>query len=499
MSIPTRSFDQVLRRTLANFRTSFPGWPLGSKRFLGRSARAVALTAWGGQKHAEDLDRDIVPSRDSSDDALSAWAEELGLPDGQGGYGRLKATTASGGEATLTGEKGTSYPNGALATAEDGTTIVQLDGVVAISGSPPGFGSVTGKFVAVTTGMAGNLPVGTVLSWQNPPAGADETFTLTSPLEGAIDLEDNPRVYARIVSALQDPRRGGSASDYRFWSEEGGAYAAFIYPKRDGTGTVDVVVVMAGSGQARAPSQDRLDEIADIILAAHPAGIETVNVYAPNMPNDAGHVVRVRVTPFASKYAFDWDSGASGYSVDTYTAGAPATLKLNTLAPASLKAAIDAYVGLTSPSAPRLQVLSTGSVINAPIRAVAWSDGGGKTTLTLETVPTGWVAPTAGDAIYAYGPVVATIAAGELALCDALGPSRVSGYGDDLVPWSDELTISGIIQVAENAIDSDGAKLIAEVLEGGATIDGSAADVTGSDNTDDPPELLYLSHIAVTP
>ena len=121
-----------------------------------------------------------------------------------------------------------------------------------------------------------------------------------------------------------------------------------------------------------------------------------------------------------------------------------------------------------------------------------------KLTLTLETVPDTWITPTVGDTVYSYGPVVATIAAGQLALVDSLGPSRVSGYGDAITPWFDTLSISSISAVAEEAIDSDGAYLIEKVPVGQCTIDGVAADVQADDNTPNSPELLFASQIAVT-
>jgi hypothetical protein len=137
--------------------------------------------------------------------------------------------------------------------------------------------------------------------------------------------------------------------------------------------------------------------------------------------------------------------------------------------------------------------------MNPAVQALAWADAAGKTTLTLQNpLPVGWAPPGVGDTIYAYGGAVDIIARGELAMCDALGPSRVGGFADPLAPWPDTLTISGLIRVAEDAIDTDGAKLIAEVLPGGATIDGAALDVQGSDNTVNGPELLFLKAVAIT-
>lgn len=488
------------QRAIAFTRTSFDGaYPLGPRRFLGRLARALALLLWQLQKSLEDLSKDIVPSSESSTDALSAWAALLGLPDGEGGYGRRKARAASGGVATLTGEKGTFYPAGTTATAEDGTTQIELVDDVTIPGSGSGSGSATGEFVAVEAGSSGNLEVGTVCTWESAPTGADPTFTLTSALDDGEDLEDNPTVYARIVSRLQNPPRGGAAADYRFWATVSSVLSVYVYPKRSGTGTVDVVIVEGGSGQGRIPAESVRLEAEATIEDAMPVDVEDVNVLVPNMPNSEGLAVRLRVTSSKSDYDFDFDDGGTAMAVGSYTAGPPAQIVLSGLAPDALKDAIDAYIANPNTvSAPRLQVVSTGVAINEPIRAVAWSDGGGNTTLTLESVPDNWESPTAADKIYAYGPVVATIAAGVVALCDSLGPSNVSGFADPRQPWEDSLTISGIKAVAENAIDTDGTKLIGKVLVGGATIDGAEADVQPDDSTTDGPKMLYLKSVAVT-
>lgn len=498
-NLPSKTLDQIVRRGTGLFRAAFSGLPMGTKRFLGRTARAVARNLWGLHKSIEDIDADIVPSSKTSDDILSGWAELLGLPDGEGGYGRLKPKAASGGAATLTGVLGTVYGDALTATADDGSTQIQLSGAVTIVGTPPGFGSVPAVFVAVTKGTVSNLPKGTVCTWDNPPAGADATFTLTADMSGGLDTEDNPSVFGRIVSRLQTPPRGGVSEDYREWLENAvGVASVYLYPRRSGTGTVDIVIVGGGTGAARVPSDATRQAAADDIDAARPVAAESADVLLPSIAA-TGRLVRVRVIPAATKYAFDWDDTGGTYTVDLYAAGPPATLRLNTLAPDSLKAAIDTYkASPTTEPKPRLQVLSTGSVVNASIGCVDYADAGGKTTLTLDTVTSAWTTPTVGDAVYAYGPVVATIAVGIVALCDSLGPSRASGFADEFTSWPDELTISGLSSIAEIAIDSDGTKLIDKVLDGGVTIDGAATDVQGTDDTVDGPELLYLRAVAVT-
>jgi Baseplate J-like protein len=479
---------------------------MGLKKFLGRTSRAVGLSVWQLQKSVEDVDQDIVPSPQSSTDALSSWAFLLGLPDGGGGFGRLLPTTASGGLAQLTGIIGAVYPDGTVAVAEDGTTLVELSGAVTIPGPGTGYGSVQGVFVAVTAGTVGNLPVGTVCTWQSAPAGADPTFTLTAPLGGGTDAEDNPSVYARILARLQTPPRGGVAEDFRLWAGAvPGIVGVYVYPRRGGTGTVDLVITAGGSGQGRKPSAAQQAEAQTAVDTQRPVGADQANVLLPYMPNGAGHLVRVRVNPSSSKYNFDWDDTVGGpFTVFSYAPGPPAVLTMQPLAPVSLTAAVANYLAGVGPK-PRLQVLSSGPPgsnipVNLPVGVVAAANDlvNNRTALTLDTAPEGWFAPTAGDTVYAYGPVVAAIASDILAYVDALGPSRVSGYADALTPWYDTIAISGLIAIAQTAVDVDGTALVREVPPGLATIDGVAVDVRGSDNAPGTPELLYVSHIAVT-
>jgi hypothetical protein len=497
MSLPTKTLDQLVARAVAHLRTSFKGMPLGQRFFLGREARAFGLLAWGLHKAVEDADVDSVPSSKMSTDRLSDWAFQLGLPDGQGGFGRLLPTPASGGLATLTGVNGTVYADGLTATAEDGTTRVKLSGAQTVPGSPPGFGQVTGaNIVAVTPGSVGNLPEGTTLTWDSPPTGADATFALTGPLSKGTDLEDNPGAYARIVARLQTPPRGGVSEDVRVWGTVEGVAQVYVYPRRGGTGTVDAVIAAGGSGQGRVPSTSVLDAAQTSFDAERPVASERVTAIFPYAPNGRGHSVDIRVTPSSGRYSFDWADGGTPMVVASYTPGPPAKITMVGALPAALTNAIDAFLA-GSAVAPRVQVLSTGNPVNPGIRAVAYNAGA--KTITLETVPSTWTAPTGADLVYAYGPVVATIAAGILALTDSLGPSRASGFGDPITPWRDTLTISGITGVAEDAIDTDGTQLIGEVPVGDATIDGVAADVEGIDDglSAHGPELLYLTHVAV--
>lgn len=497
MALPTRTLDQLISRALGHFRTSFPGFPMGFKKFLGRTARGLGKVVWGLHKALEDLDADIVPSASMSTDLLTDWAFNLGLPDGEGGFGRLKATISSGGAASLTGVKATVYPDGDTATAEDGVTQIALSGSVTIPGSAPGFGSVDAVFVSVTTGEDANLPIGTVCTWDSPVSGADDTFTLTAPLQGAIDSETNPSVFQRILQRLQNPPRGGTSEDIEFWATVDGVDGIYIYPRRGGTGTVDVVITTAGTGQARRPSVSLLADVQDAFDNNRPVASERITAIAPYMPNSSGHQVIVEVTP-TSKYPFDWDDRGGSYFVDDYDgAASPPTITFDTAIPASLKAAIDAYTNGTG-EAPRIHVISDTSVFNKAIEVVAYDVT--ETILDLGDIDPEWVAPTLLDGtepIHAYGPVVESIGDSIVELVDSLGPSKSSGFADESITWSDKLTVSAITAIAEEAADSDGTEFLDEVPVGGVTIDGSAADLTPDDVDNNNPEILYLSHVLV--
>src|SRR5262249_50787974 len=152
-------------------------------------------------------------------------------------------------------------------------------------------------------------------------------------LQGGEDEETNPAVYARIVQRLQTPPRGGMAEDYRLWVQTVGNFIVYVYPRRSGTGTTDLVVAVKASGQARSTGVTGSISAIEAALAARvPTGaINSFHVFAPYMPNGAGHVLRVRVKPFAPKYAFDWGADVDWsvtpplpFNVFTYTAGPPA-------------------------------------------------------------------------------------------------------------------------------------------------------------------------------
>src|SRR5439155_21988848 len=110
MALPLPDLDTIVRENTAFFRRRFPGRDVGTESFLGKAAAAVAMSILGLQKSALVIDRDAVPSDRSSSEALESWAFALGVPSNAGGFGRNRATLATGGQGLCAGNHGTVFP-----------------------------------------------------------------------------------------------------------------------------------------------------------------------------------------------------------------------------------------------------------------------------------------------------------------------------------------------------------------------------------------------------
>lgn len=515
MPITVPSLDSVVAAALAFYRNRFTSRDLGLEAFLGKLSRAEAMLFLQFMQAVTAADADACPNPKSSTAALDLWATTLGVPSStSGAYGRKGATNGTGGTAPVTGTAATSIPDGSLLTAADGSTIVKLNNAgspLVLSGTS-GSGSATGTFDSVTTGTVGNLPANSVLTWQSPPAGLDATVTLTKAISGGIDSETNAQLLARILARLQTPPKGCTSSDFRTFAEaQSGIVRAYPYPLRGGLGTVHIVLTASGSGTARKPTSAQQTTVDSAIngTSSIPA-LRTVTIqgYKSLIPYTVatGMTIRVRLLPFKPKYAFDWDDTAGTYTVSAYAAGPPATITLSGALPATLMAAVDAG------SKPRLQICSTGtspsSAPATPFQVGVTAYNSGSRVLTLDTLPSNFVAPNINDSIYAGGPMVSQIASSILAYVDGLGPAR-GNYADANDAWFDTVYAAKIVQLCLDAVDGDGTPFARNFFYVFSTPQclisynggGSAfQDVAAQDTTANGPELLYLKSggIAVT-
>lgn len=104
-----------------------------------------------------------------------------------------------------------------------------------------------------TTGIIGNLPVGTVLNIANPLDGIPSTATVTEiKIEGSED-EETENYRKRVLYKFKNKAQGGSAIDYYLWATEvSGIVDALPYIISDGI--VSLYLIADGSGLNRSPS-----------------------------------------------------------------------------------------------------------------------------------------------------------------------------------------------------------------------------------------------------
>jgi hypothetical protein len=470
------------QQALSFLRSRFTNRGSSPAQFLGKIGFAWAMGLFGVQRTLEAIDKDSPPQQGSSLLGLQTWGTISGIPSNQGGYGQNGAEPSSGGLAPVTGTSGTVVSAGQQLLAPDGVTVIELDADVTIP--------ATGSFSAVTAGSAGNLPISAVLTWETPPAGCDPTVTLSAALTGGDDVETPQSLFTRIADHWQQPPKGGANIDYKTWAEEiDGVEEAFVYPRRQGTGTVDVVVVGPGSGTGRIPS----DSVIDAVTAAYgsanigggeaPTDVDGINVYAPEMPASAALSIKASVF-LQPNYSWDWDDTGGTWTVAGYSAGGP-TVTLSATMDPTLKAAVDAG------DEPLIQVIvtTTGFPVVPEQRRVLSYDVT-QTILTLDSAFT--VGPQNGDQVVAGAYAAPLIAQAMLAFVDSLGPSRISGYADSVNVWQDVCGVWGAGDAAVRATDADGVTRLVTRLSGSSGL-LIAVGSGGFSSTDyQPPDTYFL-------
>lgn len=524
MPLTTYDLPTLVAQCRAYFRAQFPGRDHSERGYFGQLSAVLAMVLLEAQNELLQVDQDwpptgssYTPGRQSSTAALDQAAQLFGLPDGQGGLGRLKATISSGGEGILFAPATTVYTSGLLLRDPTGLIEVILSDSVTI---PLLASSAPGKFVSITTGTAANLPTGTVLTFQTPPPGAQPTVTLTSPLTGGTDTETNAALLARIYDRLQNPRTGGRSSDWKDWLATVSAIKQiFVYLRRSGTGTVDIVIAAGGSGTGRIPSAQTQADANTAYIARRPVCSQH-NVLVPSFSAGRALTIKSLSYPTLDKYKWDFVSGTGlvGYGVTAFTPGTPAVLQINgdiaTLSP-TLKARIDAN------SKPRIQVAATGGpVVPLMVAVTAYQVvAGPKTNLTLDTLPAGWVDPVATDPIFPGGPIAVnqlditvgpiqkSAAQRVLEYVDSLGPSRQSGYADPSYYWDDTVRVDEVKCAIKDTVDLDGTTMVRTtgnsplsdtVIMVGTGIPAALDFVTLDATFGTPPEMARAALIIVT-
>lgn len=497
ITIPT--LDTLTQAVLGYFRAEFPNRDLSDTSWLGKQARSIALALLGLYQSVQDAARDNIPSDETSSARLDEFAALFGLSNGAGSYGRKGATASAGGAGTVTYSGAGPFPYvlaaGTTLTASDGVTIVELTSSLSFGSA----GSLTGAFDAVTTGTAGNLALGSVLTWVSPPAGLTSSVTLTTGMSGGTAQESDGDLLTRILDRLQNPPKGGTAADWRAWAEGvTGVDAAYVYPRRDGTGTVRVVATQAGTGTGRQLAS--VSAITTAIDDVRPVTVEGYTVSTPYMPSGAALVISARPLLTALAATWDLDESAGPFTVASSTS-TTVTLNANWA---------DITTQLSNGKKPRILLKSNaGTPAYIYQLATISSYNSGTFTATISACvaasvgsasasSSSWaVNPSAGDAVYAGSAATQAIADAIIAYVDALGPSKASGYADTTTTqaWDDTARIDQLYRVILDVTDSSGRDYAYDLSA--LTLNGGSSNVTASDDGVNAPQCLYVSQVVV--
>jgi uncharacterized phage protein gp47/JayE len=144
------------------------------------------------------------------------------------------------GTGTATGTDSTGIPSGTILRRSDGEEFETTASATISSGT------ATLQLQAVDAGVDGNTASGITITMISPIPGVDTTVTVDAPgIIGGIDLETITPLRNRLITRIQNPPHGGTASDYEKWAlEVSGVTRAFYYSQPQGLGTVGLAFVM---------------------------------------------------------------------------------------------------------------------------------------------------------------------------------------------------------------------------------------------------------------
>lgn len=141
------------------------------------------------------------------------------------------------------------------------------------------------------TGLATNLPLGSLTVINNPPTGL-EFVRQESDLADGTDIEDLEEYRERILFERRKPRRGGTFTDYERWAKEvAGVTVAKSFPVPRGNNTVDVLIATASG----IPSDELVATVLSYILSRRPM-LADVHVLKPT-PKSISVTVNIKPKP----------------------------------------------------------------------------------------------------------------------------------------------------------------------------------------------------------
>lgn len=189
----------------------------------------------------------------------------------QGIY-RRDATAATG-TLTVTRTAGATIPVGTVFVASDGETRFATT-------EEPEVDESEVPVQCMTTGTGGNREAGETYTLVSPLSGVSTEAT-GSEMAGGTEAETDDSLRDRLIYRLQNPPRGGTATDYVAWAMEvPGVTRAWCFPKELGIGTVTVRFATDGLTENGVPTEGMVSIVSDYIAENAPVTAATT-VVAP--------------------------------------------------------------------------------------------------------------------------------------------------------------------------------------------------------------------------
>ena len=424
MPFSVRTFSDSLEVLIAAASGRFPTKNLSRFRDFNKRLRVVALGLADASYNLLQAQLDVMP-----DTATGEFVTRHGNIYGVA----AKGAVGSAGDSVyrVFGDVGATVPNlEPLTHAPSGLQFeTRSSGVI----NAQGFLDV--DIAAISLGIATNLEADQELQFDSTPVNLQQAGRILEDLENGRDTESEADHQARILDKIGRPRLGGARQDFEQWVTESAAFVstAYVYPKRNGSGTVDLVALKSGRGTARLLSLGERTTVFDAVELLRPvtATIRVLEVVAE--PTDV--TFKVRPESDAS-FVFDWND-VTPPTIASYVGGTK-TLTFQATRPTSMQAGDRIIID---------DPLSDGREFEI--------DQLSGTTAVILVDDIGF-APTVASPVYSGGPLVAPARDRILALFDALGPSNPDSkaYG----PWEGNLRTSNLfetVQTTPGVLDSD--------------------------------------------
>ncbi|MFA9271080.1 MAG: baseplate J/gp47 family protein [Baekduiaceae bacterium] len=427
------NLDELHGLLVADTQNRFPGDDVSKTSDAWKRTRVTALAVTdAGTSRLQTVEDNLL-----EDGAVGPAQDRLG---GIVDVPRKEATVArtDGQALRVFGDPGSDIADGDLLAHANGNQYA-IDGGFSITGQ----GYFDAEIVSVGTGSGQRLNAGEVLAFASPPAGVATEAILQADMIDGDDVEADGDYQARLLARRRFPGMGGNANDYATWGlEVQGSAGVFVYPLRQGLGTVEIACLHAGQGDERHFTPSEIAEVQAHLDEERPVATGQFRVLETvSEPTSVEIAVDVED---GQENEWDWTDPIGFLEVDAYDVG-DHIITFTTDRPSDMR------VG------DRLctNTVGTGSYCGGSVMRIIAFDG---TDGVVVDLGVDGLEPAPGDLVHAAGPRTADARAAVLAYMNGLGPARGAYAQATQGSWDAVLRTSKIfklVQTSTGILDSE--------------------------------------------